>query len=201
MKQKIFVIGFNKCGTTSMDALFKKCKINASHKGFKTDALQLASKYDAITDGVHLNFQRYYDKYPNALFILNTRPLKNWLISRYKHHINRIQNFKTYKSWCWPPSIERTNNWIKTREQHYKNVKQFFRDKPKQFLIVNIENPGWEIKVAKFIKKKKYINDLKDNTIHENKKPASNINKVIYTIINNIVNKSLKQLNMNPNKI
>ena len=80
MKQKIFVIGFNKCGTTSLHGLFKICNIASVHKsGLNTqEILKLATKYDAITDGNHYNFQDYYDKYPNSLFILNTRPLKKW---------------------------------------------------------------------------------------------------------------------------
>ena len=199
--KKIFVIGFNKCGTRSIHKLFKGCNINAVHDGTGIGALKLAGKYDAITDGEHLNFQDYYDKYPNSLFILNTRPLKKWLISRYTHHIPRIKNFKTYKSWCWPPSIEKTTEWIERRDKHYKNVKKFFRNKPKQLIIINIEEPGWETKVIKFIKKRKYIKKFQTKTIHRGETVNDVINKKLYNKMKKIVNKSLKKMNVNGNII
>jgi hypothetical protein len=203
MNQKIFVIGFNKCGTTSLNRLFKSCNINSVHKsGLNSqDILELASKYDAITDGIHYNFQDYYDKYPNSLFILNTRPIYKWLLSRYKHHSRLYNNNKNYQSWCWPASIERTNEWIKTRRQHYKNVKYFFKDKPGQLKIVNIENPGWENKVLRFIKKQKYIEIFKNVNFHKNKTGHLEVKKKIYRRIDTIVKESLKQNNINPNEI
>ena len=202
MNQKIFVIGFNKCGTTSLHTLFKSCNINSVHmSGLNSqDILELASKYDAITDGNHYNFQDYYDKYPNSLFILNTRPIYKWLLSRYKHH-SHLCNNKNYQSWCWPASIQRTTNWIKTRTQHYKNVKDFFKDKPGQLKIVNIENPGWENKVLRFIKKQKYIKKLENVNFHKNKKGRLAVKKNIYRRIDTIVKESLKQNNINPNEI
>ena len=200
--KKIFVIGFNKCGTRSIHNLFKDCNINSTHKADAHPALELAVKYDAITDGKHLNFQEYYYKYPDSLFILNTRPLQKWLMSRYKHHTDKFQgNGNNYKSWCWPPSIERTTEWIKMRETHYKNVKHFFRDKPKQLIIINIEEPGWETNVIKFIKKRKYIKNFQTKTIHRGENANTTINKKLYNKMTRIVNTSLKKMNVNGNII
>jgi len=145
---KIFVIGFNKTGTTSIYKLLKMLKYNVTHSTIPV--LDIIDKYDAFTDGVHTNFKEYYKKYPNSLFILNTRPLKNWLISRYKH--GRMRNF--IKSWCWPVDDSKTLKWINERHNHHLNVLQFFKDKPKQLLVVNIEENNWENKIYEFIKQK-----------------------------------------------
>lgn len=66
----------------------------------------IINQYGAFTDGDHFHFDQYYEKYPESVFILNTRPLRNWLISRYKH-----AKFHPFQPccWCWPVSIQKTN--------------------------------------------------------------------------------------------
>ena len=190
--------------------MFKKSNIKSAHRSdLNTNGiLTLMKTYDAITDGEHINFQEYYKRYPNSLFILNTRPLKKWLISRYKHNftkigINKSVQDKNKTSWCWPPSIERTNEWIKKRKKHYNNVKQFFRDKPNQLKIINIEEPKWEIQILKFINKYKYYKKKNNDNIiiHKNKKKKSIICKEEMMLITKIVTESLKQNNCSGNEI
>jgi hypothetical protein len=178
---KIFVIGFNKTGTCSFNKLFKTVGINSIHTIIPV--LNIINKYDAFTDGHHYNFQEYYEKYPNSLFILNTRPIKKWLISRYKHHNNKYE-----KSWCWPVYKERTNLWITARENHFKNILSFFKDKPSQLMIVNIEKIGWENKVLNYIK----INNIW-YSCHENKRNDNLIDKNIMNLIQNNVIECLQE--------
>ena len=71
---KIFVIGFNKTGTTSIHTIIPVMKI--------------INKYDAFTDGNHFYFKKYYNRYLDSLFILNTLPIYSWILSRYKHAKN-----------------------------------------------------------------------------------------------------------------
>ena len=122
--KKIFVIGFNKTGTTSFNALFKSLDINSTHYCSVVPVMKMIDQYDAFTDGDHSNFKEYYEKYPDSLFILNTRPIKNWLVSRYKH--GKYHNFED--CWCWPVSNEKTDNWIAQRETHHKNIVEFLID-------------------------------------------------------------------------
>lgn len=146
--RKIFAIGFNKTGTCSLNILFKKLGYKNTHN-YSDPVLTIIDKYDAFTDGDHTNeiFKKYYEKYPNSLFILNTRPINKWLISRYKHA--RCRQYK--KSWCWPISVSKTNTWIENRETHFREVLDYFSDKPKQLFIVNIERNGWENQVIDYI--------------------------------------------------
>jgi hypothetical protein len=177
---KLFVIGFNKTGTSSLHELFQQSNINSCHTTIPV--MDIIDVYDAFTDGNHYNFNEYYYKYPSSLFILNTRPIGKWLISRYKHAANN--NFED--SWCWPISKGKTNFWIKKREEHYKSILDFFIDKPKQLLVVNIEKINWQIDVLNFIKK-----PIIYEKIHENKIELNN--KFIIDKIKKNVNECLKE--------
>lgn len=139
----------------------------------------------------HSNFEEYYNKYPDSLFILNTRPIYNWLVSRYKHA--ELHNFQ--ECWCWPISEERTNDWITYRETFYKKVLDFFVDKPTQLLIVNIEKPEWELAVSIFIQKPKHINKH-----HKNIRDLTNDLSKLILIVQN-VSKCLKSRGYNQNEL
>jgi hypothetical protein len=192
MNKKIFVIGFNKTATSSFHALFNLLGINSVH----TDkpVMEIIDNYEAFTDGYHLKFTDYFNKYPDSLFILNTRPIKKWLISRYKHAVTEDWR----DCWCWPVSENLTNIWINEREYHFKNVLEFFKEKSKQLLILNIEKKGWENFVVNFLQKKYDVDDLK---IVENKTIESKISKELIDLINFNVNKCLKDNDYDENEI
>jgi hypothetical protein len=192
MNKKIFVIGFNKTATSSFHALFNLLGINSVH----TDkpVMEIIDNYEAFTDGYHLKFTDYFNKYPDSLFILNTRPIKKWLISRYKHAVTEDWR----DCWCWPVSENLTNIWINEREYHFKNVLEFFKEKSKQLVILNIEKKGWENFVVNFLQKKYDVDDLK---IVENKTIESKISKELIDLINFNVNKCLKDNDYDENEI
>jgi len=178
--KKIFVIGFNKTGTSSLHYLFKKLGINSIHTTIPV--MNIINCYDAFTDGSHFNFIDYYNAKPDSLFILNTRPIQKWLISRYKHAMGT----KFKDNWCWPVSDEKTNPWIEQRETQYQNILSFFKDKPSQLLIINIEKDGWEKVVSNFIQKEHSIVSYRNN------RPDNKIDPEKMKIINNNVTTCLK---------
>jgi hypothetical protein len=187
--KKIFVIGFNKTGTSSLDFLFKNLGIKSIHN--TTPVMNIINDYDAFSDGSHYNFIDYYNAKPDSLFILNTRPIKKWLTSRYKHAI--CKQFKD--SWCWPVTDEKTNAWITIRERHFQNILSFFKDKPNQLLIINIEKNGWEKVVSKFIQKENSI------VSYLNKRPDDKIGADKMKIINNNVTTCLKNKGYTGNEL
>ena len=82
MYDKIFVIGFNKTATTSIHKLFIKNNLLSQHNGDKWDL----DSYQCFSDNGDLrNFKELNETYENSIFILNTRKLKNWIISRFKY--------------------------------------------------------------------------------------------------------------------
>jgi hypothetical protein len=169
--------------------LFINIGLNSSHN-HGLPVLQEINDYDAFTDRDPSDFKLFYEKYQNSLFILNTRPMKKWLISRYKHA--RFHNF--IERWHWPVSNEKTINWINLRDNHYRNVVDFFKDKNKKLIIVNIEKKGWNNFIINNVKNVNNVN-LKSNECND-KEIADKIQ-----FINDNVLSCLKLLNYSPDEL
>lgn len=135
MTRKIFLIGFNKTASSTLHYLFLSNSLRSvQNKVWNLD------KYDCFTDNEldgMCNFNTYSNQFPGAIFILNTRSLDKWLISRLHH------GFRSKQTWAWPPVLDKVKRWIAKRETHYNNVLNFFKDKPHKLIVVNIEKPLW----------------------------------------------------------
>jgi hypothetical protein len=171
---KIFQIGFNKCGTSSIHKFFKENGLSSIHwgKGRLAQIINANSKrgaplltnldqFDCFTDMenmkrdiyIYLTHYKELDKqYPNSKFILNTRPVDKWLLSRSKHG-NYLQIFKNMKNLTGAQALD---FWKNQYETHAKNVKDYFAGRPEDLLIFDIETEGW--KLSEFMSK---IIDLK----------------------------------------
>jgi hypothetical protein len=133
---KVFTIGFNKTGTSSIHHLFLEAGLKSQHKSGKWDL----DDFQCFCDGSHHKgaFKDYDRKYPHSTFILNTRPLGNWLKSRSKHCCSRK------KTWGWPPDRAQYAKWIRNRDEHFLDVMNHFAGRPDQLAVCNIERPSWE---------------------------------------------------------
>ena len=98
----IFFIGFNKCGTLSLHHHLLKCGLRSFHGGssdrhfdevilvnisYSDQPLYGVPPYDAWSDSVPVQREfRYFDlHYPTARFVLNTRDVLRWVVSRLNH--------------------------------------------------------------------------------------------------------------------
>jgi hypothetical protein len=165
---KIFQIGFNKCGTSSMHFLFKECGLKSVHwdNGFiakkiieninKNEMpLKDVNQYTCYTD-VEYNYQypfiEHYklldQKYPNSLFILNTRKKENWIKSRIRHmnglYLKNYIILKTEKEKRIISQKEAVGYWEKEWDLHHKEVQEYFNSSP-NFLIFDIENESYKL--------------------------------------------------------
>lgn len=111
-RPRIFLIGFQKTATTSFYRWFTRAGIRTVHYGgvlarnniaarmyanvsLGRDILDGINAYEAYMDlnysapGVYLEagllFEEMHRDYPDAYFILNTRPTEDWLNSRHRH--------------------------------------------------------------------------------------------------------------------
>jgi len=126
-KIKVFQVGYNKCGTSSMYQFFKQNDYSAIHHKGKTDGtivdnlskgnnfLDGLDMYDIFTDSDYITreFALLEHLYPTAKFIYNVRPLDAWIKSRVNHGMGKrpglpwfkkrynIQNNKQLESFCW----------------------------------------------------------------------------------------------------
>lgn len=170
MKEKIFVLGFNKVGTASFHHLFKYNGLNSRHHGSnnihknlaltihrnlhsKSPILKGINHYDVYSDMVYLSneffveanlyFEYIFNEYPNSYYILNTRPVEKWIASRKKH--GRGGFLERYKKAFNIEENEAEKMWRQTFENQEKQMLAFFKDKPRSnFLHFNIEKDSPE---------------------------------------------------------
>jgi hypothetical protein len=112
MERKIFCIGLNKTGTTSLHDAFKILGLKSAHykddKGNNIkDVIQnnylegnnilkeleeydVFSGWDKAPHSIDI-FKEFDKQYPNSKFILNTRDINSWLDSREKHVLRNIE--------------------------------------------------------------------------------------------------------------
>lgn len=149
---KIFCIGFNKTGTLSLHNFFESLGFKSTHDPFwwYFNKISDFDKFDAYSDG----YERYKGTalFPDleflessfdCKFILNTRQLDKWLLSRFRHNhpdylIGHASNKFDDKLFL---------RWVNDRNYWHQKVYDYFKDKD-NLLIVNIdddENMGYKI--------------------------------------------------------
>lgn len=90
-RPKIFCIGFNKTGTSSLHQYFRSAGLRSQQDHYWPTPSHMPSgrRYfnnaQCFSDGEKSNFVNLQRWFPNAQFILNTRDERKWLISRVKH--------------------------------------------------------------------------------------------------------------------
>lgn len=159
MNRKIFCIGFNKSGTTTLHHIFKdQLGLDSIHKGRWTYWSAFVhhpriESHDAFTDGESPLVNRLIRQYPDALYILNSRPLKSWLISRHKAAVRT----KTSMQWLLSDFLglkflsrliskyhlkiddRMMLQWVQIRNSYHKYVMQLF-EKDDRLFVMNIED-------------------------------------------------------------
>jgi hypothetical protein len=158
MKTKIFCVGLNKTGTSSLHEAFKilglksvhwkdnnglniKVKINENFLN-GDNILNGIEKYNAFSDwdlgNSHQVFKEFDKQYPNSKFILNTRDLGGWLDSREKHvkrnQKNKSDNPDAEITWL---TVDR-EAWKLQYERHHEEVYNYFKERKGDLLIFDV---------------------------------------------------------------
>jgi hypothetical protein len=158
---KIFQIGFNRCGTKALTQLFGEHGLPVVHwakgdlagriyfnllKGRPPVAglehVVFFSDMEALNGDVFLEayklFPALHRHYPDALFLLNTRPVENWIRSRlvfregeYAEWHMRLLGLSSQEALV--------EHWRKDWHDHHERVRAYFRDRGR-FLEFDIEN-------------------------------------------------------------
>lgn len=146
MKQKVFVIGFQKTGTTSLELALQclgyhvyggdknlmKIKDRAQLKDYISDLMR---KWDAVQDMPWpLFYEDLYELYPDANYILTYRRPDSWIRSvvRYFASIRIPIHKKIYNVPC-AEGYEQT--YLNVYNDHNSKVLDFFRDK-RNFIVM-----------------------------------------------------------------
>lgn len=151
---KVFAIGFNKTGTTSMHALFESLGL-PSHHGVDwrtlTDA-SLLRRYDCFSDGAPGDLDLLDRRFPGAKFILQVRELDDWVLSRLAH-IEREKARGVHRADPgWDTTVESVAGWIVRRNAYHLRVLDHFATRPRDFLVINfVRDPGAASRIARFL--------------------------------------------------
>ena len=191
---KIFVIGFHKTGGTTLHHLFLKNLLQARHQpnwGFtlgKDRRGDYWHKFKCFSDGGHKeDFRFFATHYPNSLFILNCRPIKDWLFSRFKHGF--FEHSKGQKTSLYPCSSEMLADWIKDNQKHHIDVIEYFSTKPEQLIIIDISQVNW----IRFLCEH---SGLTAYDLHSNKRKSSILGNTELEHFNMSVNKACELLDV-----
>ncbi|GMW08054.1 MAG: hypothetical protein QY320_10575 [Gammaproteobacteria bacterium] len=142
MFNKIFCIGFNKTGTSSMHRLFGELGLQAWH-GFYSHlpvSDPLFSRFRCFSDGDQHDFAALDSAFPGSKFIVTTRPLEDWLISRIRHveYRRSIGSTGPMREEYEADPERAVAQWIERRLRYHRQVQQYFLDREHDLLLVDI---------------------------------------------------------------
>lgn len=175
-KPKIFGIGLSRTGTRSLTSALQILGWDCSHYPIDDDTytelangqydLSLFKDYDGLTDITTVPFYQQFDKqYPGSKFILTVRDKDSWLRSCQNHWFNRPafastddpdeethllmrQFLRSAVFGCYNFVPERFS-WV--YDQHIAAVKEYFKDRPDDLLIINVVGGEGFEKLAPFL--------------------------------------------------
>ena len=155
---KIFGIGLNKTGTSSLGRFFEKCgykmhedysciKINMAldlqnniNMDKSTLLLDIADNYDVFEDWPWpLIYKQCLERYPDSKFVLTIRAdAEEWFRSLY-YHCKKLGPTRQIKSVYghYTPNHETKKDFIEYYKRHNAKAVEFFKDKPGKLLILS----------------------------------------------------------------
>lgn len=170
MTEKIFVIGFNRCGTTSIRVLLERNGIRCLQRqaddadtilgaavavNFSAGRPLLAglNRFQAFMDfglaepgfvfeGCRM-FWQLHAEHPDAYFILNMRPLEHWIDSRALYLEGAF--LANYGSALGYNEAKTQQVWRKQYLAHVEDVREHFSENPGNYLEFDIENDNPEV--------------------------------------------------------
>ena len=156
-RNKVFIIGFHKTGTTSLGKAlqilgYRVCGSLKNAYDYKqhqdpkeyivTKAKEQVKKYDAFQDTPwFLFYKEMYQLYPDAYFILTIRPTDRWLASVQKHFADK--RFKYHDLiYDTPNSLECGVHYSRTYDTHNTEVVEFFKEKG-NLKVMDVAHAQW----------------------------------------------------------
>ncbi len=140
MERKVFAIGFNKTGTTSLHRLFQALSLRSYHgtEWRSCNNIRLLNSYNCFSDGVPHNLPKLDSLFPGAKFIWQVRDLESWIFSRLSHIERQKLNKDFSPSKHWNDDVESVINWIKQRNKYHLFLFNYFQNRKSDVLLVNI---------------------------------------------------------------
>ena len=163
MTTKIFCIGFHKTGTTSLGVALETLGYRVTGPNGVSDpdisknvysmAYALVERYDAFQDNPWpIIYKELDEKYPKSKFILTLRSSESWIRSQVGHFGRKETPMRR---WIYGAGCPKGNEalYVKRFENHNRDVINYFKDRPQDFLILDLfKGDGWK-KLCSFLAK------------------------------------------------
>ncbi len=147
MTKKVFGIGFQKTGTTTLGEALKILGYKVSGPDLKLikhinknefdEVFKVSDKFDALQDNPWPLLYKELDKrYPGSKFILTCRDDKKWIASV----VNHFGKDKTkMRKWIYGKAspVGSENIYVDVYRKHYQNVRNYFKDRPEDLLEID----------------------------------------------------------------
>ena len=150
-KEKIFVIGYPKTGTTSSKVALRRmgvrvCGVVGGRGTIRQHAMSYLPKYDAFQNFPwSFLYQDLDAACPGSKFILTTRDEDSWISSMVRNfgYEGDNQLRKCVFGYGNPRGHEEI--YLQTFRRHYAEVREYFADRPNDFMEMCLfEGEGWE---------------------------------------------------------
>lgn len=145
LASRVFVIGLSRTGTSSMDAALGVLGFSHLHwiNHVTMDLIRPADLYvfDAFSDvGITADFEALAYRFPNARFVMTTRPYDSWVVSVRRHfarqagveHPSQLvdsplaRTFRGMKGWIEASVYGHHETWADAYAAHERRVAEFF---------------------------------------------------------------------------
>lgn len=170
-RRKIFGVGLNKTGPKSLSAAVEilgfasihyvrrrindemECAVDEG-KPFFSSCPREVRRADAYFDirAIEAHFDVLDGEFPGSRFILHTRDLDDWLVSR-ENHV--LRNRERYTADTHPNAwldIDR-DEWTEVWHRHHARVRSYFASRPDDLLEMDVPGgDGWE-RLAPFLER------------------------------------------------
>ena len=143
-KVKVFGIGLSRTGTKSLKEAFCFLGYNFYHQ--PRESILFQGNYDGASDvSVTRRYKTLDKKFPNSKFILTVREKDDWLASMETHWLktgtketdrskfSRDNRIAVYGQLTFDKEV-----FSVKYDQHITDVKQYFKNRPNDLLIMNI---------------------------------------------------------------
>jgi Sulfotransferase domain len=158
-RPRIFGIGLNKTGTTSLHEALQILGYTSLHYGGPETMASIRKAivdrkpvleyvdpaYDAFSDTTITHYYHLADvQYPGSKFILTVRDLDGWLSSR-RRHVEKNQQRKAAGEYNDDFLEVDTERWTAEFQRHYGAVRSYFAHRPDDLLVYDVvSGDGWE---------------------------------------------------------
>jgi hypothetical protein len=164
--RKVFGLGLSRTGTTSLGGALEMLGIPTKHYPYDratyaeltsgTYRLSVLEKFDAVVDITVAPYYAQLDRaYPGSKFILTTRDMESWLRAIEKHFAfleswddmnEPFRRFTEFINACVFGSLRFSAERFRyVYETHDANVREYFRDRRDDLLVIDIcGGEGWE---------------------------------------------------------